>query len=78
MCMDTFRLLKKDPLLNVGQDEKKNLIKEDLTKKVDTLMRQRQEFHDQIAEHERQKGRELENKKAMQRQYNEIWKKQIE
>lgn len=39
MCMDTFRLLKKDPLLNVGQDEKKNLIKEDLTKKVDTLMR---------------------------------------
>ena len=39
MCMDTFRLLKKDPLLDVGQDGKKNLVKDDLTKKVDTLLR---------------------------------------
>ena len=41
MCMDTFRLLRTDPVLTNGQDVQTNLIKEGLTKKVDSLVRQK-------------------------------------
>lgn len=39
MTLDTFRLLKSDPILNSGQDNQKNIIKEGLSKKVDSLLR---------------------------------------
>ena len=45
MCMDTFRLLKKDPLkLHSEQNHQNLIVKEGLARKVDDLVRQKQEF----------------------------------
>ena len=44
MCMDTFRLLKKDPVKQSSQEDQIQVVKESLAKKVDVLVRQKQEF----------------------------------
>ena len=41
MTMDTFRLLRNDPVLNKGQENQTNLVKDGMSKKVETLVRQR-------------------------------------
>ena len=51
MCMDTFRLLKKDPVKQYSQEDQIQVVKESLAKKVDVLVRQKQEFENQIKEH---------------------------
>ena len=51
MCVDTFRLLKKDPLKLQSHDSyQSQVVKESLAKKVDVLVRQKQEFETQIKE----------------------------
>ena len=41
LCMDTFRLLKKDPVKLHSQEGQTQVVKDSLAKKVDVLVRQR-------------------------------------
>ena len=59
MCMDTFRLLKKDPVKQSSEDGQIQVVKDSLAKKVDVLVRQRQEFENQIREFNEKKEREF-------------------
>ena len=50
------------------------MAKEGLAVKVDSLVKQREEFHTQIKEFNEKKERERLSKKEMQRQNGEFWK----
>lgn len=54
------------------------MAKEGLAVKVDSLVKQREEFHTQIKEFNEKKERERLSKKEMQRQNGEFWKVQVE
>ena len=45
MCLDTFRLLKNDPVIESSIQNKNIIAKEGLAVKVDSLVKQREEFH---------------------------------
>ena len=51
MTMDTFRLLKNDPIILNSAENKNILAKEGLAAKVDDLVKQRDEFNMQIKEY---------------------------
>ena len=44
MCVDTFRLLKKDPVKQHSQEGQIKVVKDSLANKLDVLVRQKQEF----------------------------------
>ena len=58
LCMDTFRLLKADPKHDFQQVNKQNMVKENLSKQVQSLIKQREEFHEQIRKFNEEKERE--------------------
>ena len=59
MCVDTFRLLKKDPVKQHSQEGQIKVVKDSLANKLDVLVRQKQEFENQIREFNEKKERDF-------------------
>ena len=74
LSVDTFRLLKQNPQHSNTQDAQIELVKGGLTKKVDDLVKQRQEFQDQIQQHKDQKAFEERQRKEAKVRNNEFWR----
>ena len=64
--LDTFKLLRKDPIRQKQYEEQGKMVQTEMAKRVDDLVKQRDEFNIQIKEFNEQKERDVRAKREMQ------------
>lgn len=67
LAVDTFRLLKPSPKVVLQTEDRINKQKQNLNSRVNELIRQREEFENQIKQYNADRERDLKNKLDMQK-----------